>query len=59
MLTRAYMQRRVDMLWDFMNRPTIAPGSEHWTRWATERRSLLRILHNVPMAIQLPLDWQP
>ncbi len=53
------MQLRVALLWDFMNRPTIAPGSEHWTRWAIERRSLLRILHNVPMQIRIPLDWQP
>lgn len=28
-------------------------------RLLRERRSLLRIIHNVPQQIQLPLDWQP
>jgi hypothetical protein len=23
------------------------------------RRSLLRLLHDVPLAVQLPIDWQP
>jgi hypothetical protein len=53
------MQARADKLWDFMNRPGVDPGSAAWTRWATERRSLLRILYDVPLQIQLPLDWRP
>ena len=56
--TRA-LQARADKLWTFMNRPTVTPGSADWTRWAHERRSLLRILHDVPLQVQLPLDWQP
>ena len=23
------------------------------------RRALLRLLHNIPQAVQLPIDWQP
>jgi hypothetical protein len=25
----------------------------------TRRRSLLRLLHDVPLAVQLPIDWRP
>jgi hypothetical protein len=28
-------------------------------RLLRERRSLLRIIHDIPQQIQLPLDWQP
>lgn len=36
------------------------PRLDSWRRdrLLLERRSLLRIIHDVPMAIQLPLDWE-
>ena len=56
---QAEMQARANQLWAFMHRPGVAPGDRNWTRWAGERRSLLRVIHDIPQACQLPLDWQP
>ncbi len=49
-------QERVDTINSILPRINDQHTRERLLR---ERRSLLRIIHNVPQQIQLPLDWQP
>jgi hypothetical protein len=49
-------QERVDTINSILPRINDEHTRERLLR---ERRSLLRIIHNLPQQIQLPLDWQP
>ena len=55
-LTHSPHQDRVDTINKMLLRINNGEARERLLR---ERRSLLRIIHNVPLQIQLPLDWQP
>jgi hypothetical protein len=35
-----------------------ATSEDHRAKLLIERRSLLRIIHKIPQAVQLPLDWR-
>jgi hypothetical protein len=48
-------QKRVDTI----NRLLPRLSGEAAERLLRERRTLLRLIHNIPQQIQLPLDWQP
>lgn len=49
-------QQRVDTIDRLLLR---MPDGHHRERLQRERRSLLRLIHDIPLQVQLPLDWQP
>lgn len=48
-------QRRVDVI-DRITARMLPDASRY--KLLRERRTLIRIIHNIPQQIQLPLDWQ-
>lgn len=50
------MQSRVDKINSLLPRLSDAWDRDRLMR---ERRTLLRQIHNIPVQIQLPVDWQP
>ena len=50
------LQKQVDKLNRLIPR---LDNTEDRERLLRKRRTLLRIIHDVPTAIILPLDWQP
>ena len=49
-------QARVDVITRLLEKHPLLDGSGR-DRLLRERRTLLRIIHNVPQLAQLPLDW--
>jgi hypothetical protein len=53
MQTITEMQKRVDTIDRLHQRVGVSD------KLLFERRSLLRLIHNIPASVQLPLDWKP